>query len=569
MKQILTGLFLVITSMTFAQLKGNTTPNYPELIEIYTDLAQKHAEIELYEMGESDYGLPIYVVLINAAGDSLASFEKARNSTTILINNAIHPGEPDGVNACLIWIEEWISKGKSKDTPVIAIIPAYNVGGMMNRSGTSRANQDGPEEYGFRGNAQNLDLNRDFIKMDSKNMFTFAKIYHALDPDVFVDTHVSNGADYQYTMTYIASVRERMAPTLGDLMHDAMIPALKKASAEKSFELIPYVNTRKEVPDNGIEGFNDLPRYAMGYASLFNAISFTTETHMLKPFPQRVEATYVFLCSTIGWMRDNAEAIEMARSEAKLWDRNLTKYAYNYTLQPDSTMILFKGYGYSNPKSEVTGLTRLKYHQDQPFEKMVPYFDHFAAQDTVQIPPYILLGGQCTEVIARLKANNIEMRILDTPEKTYGSTYRVLNFESSKGPYEGHYIHSKVVTELQGHRIEFKTGDVLIPLDQANRRFIMSVLTPNAPDSYFAWNYFDSYLQQKEYFSSYVFEDYAAKMLKEDDHLRKEFEIKQKTDADFAASEWMQLYFLYTKSPFYEPSHNLLPITLINPVENR
>jgi len=567
MKQILTGLFLVLTTLTFAQLKGNTTPNYPELIAIYTELAQKHAEIELYEMGESDYGLPLYVVLINAAGDSIASFEKARNSTTLLINNAIHPGEPDGVNACLIWIEEWISKGKSKDTPVIAIIPAYNVGGMMNRSGTSRANQDGPEEYGFRGNAQNLDLNRDFIKMDSKNMFTFAKIYHGLDPDVFIDTHVSNGADYQYTMTYIASVRERMAPTLGDLMHDAMIPVLKKESAEKSFELIPYVNTRNEVPDNGIEVFNDLPRYAMGYASLFNAISFTTETHMLKPFPQRVEATYVFLCSTIRWMRDNTQAIEMARSEAKLWDRNLTKYAYNYTLQSDSTTILFKGYGYSNPKSDVTGLTRLKYHQDQPFEKLVPYFNQFEAQDTVQIPFYIHLGGQCTDVIARLKANNVEMRVMDAAEKIYASTFRVVDYESSKGPYEGHFIHSKVKTELQDRYIEFKAGDVIIPLDQANRRFIMSVLTPNAPDSYFAWNYFDSYLQQKEYFSPYVFEDYAAKMLKEDDHLRKEFEIKQQTDPDFAASEWMQLYFLYTKSPFYEPTHNLLPITLINPVE--
>ena len=242
-------------------------------------------------MGESDFGLPIYVCVLNGDGDSLKTFKKARKSTTLLINNAIHPGEPDGVNACLIWINAWIKNGKSKDIPVIGIIPAYNVGGMMNRSGTSRANQDGPEEYGFRGNAKNLDLNRDFIKMDSKNMFTFAKIYHALDPDVFVDTHVSNGADYQYTMTYIASVKERMAPSLAKLMHQVMIPKLKEASSSKGFDLIPYVNLKDEVPQNGMTVFNDLPRYAMGYASLMNAISFTTETHMLKSFPERVKST--------------------------------------------------------------------------------------------------------------------------------------------------------------------------------------------------------------------------------------------------------------------------------------
>jgi len=284
MKQLFVFILFCLPLALSAQLDGKSTLSYPELIRSYEKLAKDHPEIELYEMGDSDYGLPIYLCIVNGEQDSLKTFDKARNSTTLLINNAIHPGEPDGVNACLIWIRDWIEGGKI-ETPVIAIVPAYNVGGMMNRSGTSRANQDGPEEYGFRGNAQNLDLNRDFIKMDSKNMFTFSKLFHALEPDVFVDTHVSNGADYQYTMSYIASVRERMPPSLGNLMHDEMIPSLKNTSAKAGFDLIPYVNLRDEVPERGIEVFNDLPRYAMGYASLMNAISFTTETHMLKPFP--------------------------------------------------------------------------------------------------------------------------------------------------------------------------------------------------------------------------------------------------------------------------------------------
>ena len=181
--------FLAIYSgfgQTQTDLRGNETPTYTELIACYEKLAQEHQEIELYEMGPSDYGLPIYLCIIHGAGDSISSFQKAKSSTTVLINNAIHPGEPDGVNACLLYLEEWISAGKTlKNMPLVAIIPAYNVGGMMQRSGTSRANQNGPEEYGFRGNAQNLDLNRDAIKADSKNMNTFAKIFHALDPDVF------------------------------------------------------------------------------------------------------------------------------------------------------------------------------------------------------------------------------------------------------------------------------------------------------------------------------------------------------------------------------------------------
>ena len=189
--------------------------------------------------------------------------------------------------------------------PVIAIIPAYNVGGMMNRNSFSRANQNGPEEYGFRGNAQNLDLNRDFIKMDSENAKTFAKIFHSLDPDVFVDTHVSNGADYQYTLTYISSTKERMAPALMKLTYQELLPALTVQLKKKKWDLFPYVDLVKETPKDGIQAFNDLPRYAMGYAALFDALSFTVETHMLKPFSQRVEATHDFLSELIQWTVSN------------------------------------------------------------------------------------------------------------------------------------------------------------------------------------------------------------------------------------------------------------------------
>lgn len=292
----LTFFALIFPLFGLAQWDGNKTPTYPELIDSYKKWDSDHQEIELYQMGESDAEYPIYLVILNGAGDSLQTFQKAKARTTILINNAIHAGEPDGVNACLLWIEEWIKKGKqTKNLPVIAIIPAYNVGGMMNRSSFSRANQDGPEEYGFRGNAQNLDLNRDFIKMDSKNMFTFAKIYQALEPDVFVDTHVSNGADYQYTLTLIHSMKERMSPGMYNLFNQKYIPYLTETLKKKGWDWSPYVETKGETPESGIEAFNDLPRYAQGYGTLFNALSITVETHMLKPFPQRVQATKDYL----------------------------------------------------------------------------------------------------------------------------------------------------------------------------------------------------------------------------------------------------------------------------------
>jgi hypothetical protein len=566
----LQGLIYVLCSMLYtpvlhAQWTQNTSPTYPELISYYQKLDAQHKEIELYAMGESDYGLPIYVCIVNGAQDSLKTFAKARTSTTLLVNNAIHAGEPDGVNACLIWLDNWIRNGKKTDgLPVIAFIPAYNVGGMMNRSSNSRANQNGPEEYGFRGNAQNLDLNRDFIKMDSKNAFTFATIYHALDPDVFVDTHVSNGADYQYTLTYISSMKERLAPSLRSLTYEKVIPSLTTTLKKKKWDLFPYVELLKETPEEGMHAFNDLPRYAMGYAALFDAVSFTVETHMLKPFPQRVQATHDFIADLIVYTGTHSTEIELARKEARTYWQQDKQFEFAYQLTDKKDSILFKGFEFTNPPSPVTGLPRLKYHEDRPYEKFIPYFQTYQAKDSVVIPSHFIVGSQCDEVIERLKANQVQFTRFDKDTVIQIAQERLSEFKSYGKPYEGHFYHNEVKSNAELIEQHFKKGDVLISTDQYQRNFLLSILISRAGDSYFRWNFFDSYLQQKEYFSPYVFEEKAVEILKEKPWIKEELELMKTADKSFRESQWDQLYFIYKNSELFEESYYLLPIGLKN-----
>ena len=198
---------------------------------------------------------------------------------------------------------------------VIIVIPIYNIGGALNRNSTTRANQNGPESYGFRGNAQNLDLNRDFIKCDSKNARTFNQIFTEWQPDVFIDNHTSNGADYQYTLTLIPTQHNKLDPNLAAYLYDEMLPRLYKDMAKTDYEMTPYVYARN-TPDEGIAEFLDLPRYSSGYAALFNTISFMPETHMLKPFKGRVESVRLFMDCMIKTMHDDHEKIKIARQKA-------------------------------------------------------------------------------------------------------------------------------------------------------------------------------------------------------------------------------------------------------------
>ena len=552
------------------QWSANTTPSYEELIAHLQKLDKQHREIRLYNMGASDYGLPIYLCVINGEKDSLKTFIKARNNTTILINNAIHAGEPDGVNASLLWLEQWIWAGKptksrdgKDDFPVIAFIPAYNVGGMMNRSSKSRANQNGPEAYGFRGSAKNLDLNRDFIKMDAVNSFTFARIFHALDPDIFIDNHVSNGADYPYTLTYISSMKERLAPSMQALTYESCIPILKDYCQIGNFELFPYVELKGETPESGIVAFNDLPRYAMGYASLFHSLSFTVETHMLKAFPQRVQATLSFMNSMIAYAIGHSQEIETARSAAKHWAKNQLVLAYNYQLDEKQVdQIRFKGYEAIYPEHPITGLKQLGYDQTQPYEKYIPYFNHYQAKDSTTIPKYYIVSGQEIEIIERLKTNQVEFTRVNASTATQMkvSSFIVKDFKAPSKPYEGHFKLQNLQVDKQLITLELKPGDILISCNQDKANFIHAVLQPLTEDSYLTWNFFDSYLQQKEYFSPYVFKEQIAEILNAQPKLKEAYEARKRLDVKFANDEWEQLYFIYQNSPYFEPSFMRLPV---------
>lgn len=538
---------------------GNTSPDYISLINYYKQLAKSNKRVELYCMGNSDYGLPIFLCIINGAGDSLATFIKAKKETTILINNAIHPGEPDGVNACAIWIEKELGLKYNANSPVVAIIPAYNVGGMMNRNGTSRANQNGPEEYGFRGSARNYDLNRDFIKMDTENSFTFSKIFHALNPDVFIDTHVSNGADYQYTLTYISSLKERLAPSISSLTYDQLLPFMNK-----ELQMVPYVELKGDTPETGIVAFNDLPRYAMGYASLFHSISFTVETHMLKPFPNRVKVTEEFIDVLYKWTRNNSAKIEKARIDSEKWALDKTYLKFNYAMSDRSDSISFLGYEASTPVHPTTEVARLFYDRTKPYQKKIPYFNHYLAMDSIKIPRYYIVSGKETAIIDRLKANEISYKTIDSNYQVNGRVAIVRDFTSLTKPWEGHYKHNNTKVDFVSEDIMVNRGDLLIDAHQFKSQFIHAALQPQTEDSYFSWNFFDSYLQQKEYFSAYVFIDKIDEILAANPILKVSFEERKLKDVEFRNSEAQQLHYLYQNSPYFEQSYMRLPIYFID-----
>ena len=545
----------------FEKGNGNQSATYQETIAYFQLLANDFKTIDMKTMGLTDNGEPLHMVTFNS--DATFDFEAIqKNKAVLFINNGIHAGEPDGIDASMQFFRDLaLGKIKAPKNTVIVCIPVYNIGGALNRNRFTRANQNGPEEYGFRGNARNYDLNRDFIKSDTRNTKSFVEIFHQINPDVFIDNHVSNGSDYQYKLTYIMTEPSKLGTVLGSYLRKEMMPNLVSDLKKKKIETTPYVNTFHETPDQGFAQFYDSPRYTTGYTSLFNSIGFVVETHMLKNYSDRVKVTYEFMKSTLEFTDANATTIKQKRQE------NEAQFQpnKNYTLQweVDNSVkepFTFLGYEAGYKKSEATTGQRLFYDRNQPFKKEVPFFPQYKSVKDVIIPKAYVIPRGFWPVIELLKSNGIVCQSIPKDTIIEVESYRIVDYKTTPSAYEGHYIHRNTVVASKTEKLAFAKGDYIVPTQQKGIKYLLETLEPEAVDSFFNWNFFDPILQQKEGYSDYVFEDTAAQLLKDNPKLKSNLEAKKQKEPEFLNNPKAQLDWIYKQSVYYEKAHLNYPV---------
>lgn len=537
----------------FERSGGKQTTTYAECIEFYRTLQQQTGRIRLDSTGQTDAGYPLHTIVYPVGGD--------KHSLTILINNGIHPGEPDGIDACMMLLRD-IAEDRLMvpDGIRLVVIPIYNIGGALNRNNSTRVNQDGPEMYGFRGNSQDLDLNRDFCKMDSREARLFAQIFHRYKPAVFVDNHVSDGADYQHVMTLLSTQYDKLGGRLGRHFRRKLDPALYAEMELAGFPMAPYVNA-EGTPDDGWTGFYDPPRFSSGYAALFNTIAWVPETHMLKPFDQRVQATSALMRAIIKVCAAQRHEILDARELDIAVARMQRRFPLNWVDTAASSWT-FRGYEAGMKTSAVTGLQRLWYDRSKPYTKAISIRDHYAPRNFVRAPKAYVVPQGWHEVIERLTQNReLDFDILERDTEMEVTAYRIDSFQTSPRPYEGHYRHFATHVTPQRTRVQLRKGDYVFLVDgNPYKRSLVELLEPAGDDSYFAWNFFDAVLQQKEWYSDYRWEDEAEKVLRDQPEIRKALDAKKAADTAFAKDAAAQLLFVYRQSRWYEKEHMRYPV---------
>lgn len=546
------------------RFEGNATPRWEEVIARYQALDERHRGAQLLEVGADDDGSPIHLFVISDGSGFTPDSIRAAGKSILWVTNGIHPGEPDGIDAGLMLAQALLESDQYMGLlarTAVCIVPVYNVSGARQRSASSRANQNGPAAYGFRGNARNLDLNRDFMKMDSRATWTLVEALGVMDPDVYLETHVSNGADHQYAMELLTTQKDKLNGGLSAFMTGTLVPELQAWMDRRGILMGPYFETRGEVPEDGLYGFLDSPRYSSGFNALFDRIAILSESHMLKPYAERVNATFQLMLATLAAMDRHGAALQRLRREARRFTCSMADVGMNWRLDDDAwTTLPWKGYAVRRERSAVTGLERVRYDHEAPTEQEVPWNDTYRASLVKRKPKAYIVPAAWGEAIARLKANGVAMRQLTRDTVVRAERDSIAELSTVPSPYEGRYLHRWIRIATRELSLVAPKGSWLIPTGRATDRYVMAALEPEGEDGFFAWGFFDSVLQQKEWFSDYVFEDLAAELLRTDAGLKRAFEERRSADPAFAADAFAQLYFIYQRSPWFEPGFRKHPV---------
>ncbi len=559
----------------YERSKGTTTPRYADTLAYCQRLAEHSPMVEFTHFGTSPQGRPLPLVIVDRRGNFEPAAVRTSGNAVIMIQAAIHAGEVSGKDAGMMLIRDMAVTGELAfllEHVTVLFIPIFNTDGHERFGPHGRINQNGPKEMGWRTNAQNLNLNRDFLKADTMEMQAWLKLFTAWLPDFFVDTHATDGADYQYPITYGLERYDNTDQGLA-AWNTTYLETIEKLMTESGFPLSPYVAFKRwHDPRSGLVAYASSPRYSHGYAAVQNRPGLLIETHMLKDYATRVTATYEMLKHTLRILNDDhvalTQLVRQADQRTAAPEFREQSFPLKFKTTEHHEPLAFKGVKYEVVKSDLTGGQWFQY-SDQPETFTIPYYNKIVPTVTVKLPLAYIIPPQWHEVIDRLALHGVSIQRLKKTGAIKVRSYRFSNikWEAEESwhtlPYEGRHLCS-FDTETVEQKRSFPNGSALIRLNQRTARIIAHALEPQGPDSFVHWGYFNPMFQRTEYVESYVIEALAREMLDKDPELAKAFAEAKQQSPKLAKNPAAIRQWFYQRTPYYDQQLNLYPVGLID-----
>lgn len=557
------------------ELSGFTaTPRYDETVQYCRQLDKESNVISYTTFGVSPQGRDLPLLIADKKGRTDLKQIKASGNALLMIQACIHSGESEGKDAGLMLLRD-IAFGylpaSLLDSVSIVFIPIFNVDGHERFSPYSRINQNGPVEMGWRTTAQNLNLNRDYLKADAPEMQAWLKLFNSAKPDFFIDSHTTDGADYQYVMTYDFNFGGGMDKDLSRYIEKNIEPYYVAGMENAGMPVFPYVEFRNwHDPRSGLSGGVAPPMLSQGYCAVQNVPGLLLETHMLKAYKPRVEATYRSMLLMLRFTGAHCSELKhkISNAENNTINGELLKSPYILSFETsyaDSTMVDFKGFEYTVETSDLTGGEWFRYDNTKPVTWKLPLFGS-VPDVQVQLPAAYVIPQEWGFVVDRLRLHGIEFSVLAKDFESKAQVTRFSNAKWQEDPYEGHHRLSYDITDSI-ETVQLHKGDILVKLNQPAARVVAHLLEPLSPNSLLRWGFFDAVFERKEYFESYVMEPMAREMIQKDPALLDRFNQWKASYGTTPPDPYLQLWWFYRQTPYADQKQNVYPVVKLMSVE--
>jgi hypothetical protein len=551
----------------YEESSGRRTPTYAETMAWLADLAAGSSILELTSFGTSPQGRDLPLVIADREGRFDPEVHRGHSGGVVLLVQAcIHAGESCGKDAGMILLRDLVENPEQAeqllDRVTLLFIPIFNVDGHERFGPYNRINQNGPEQMGWRVTSQNLNLNRDYLKADTPEMQAWLRMYNEWLPDFFIDIHSTDGADYQYAVTYSLETRGNMDPDLTAwtrFYEEEMLAAM----AADGDPMAPYVAFKDwHDPKSGLRSWAATPRFSQGYAAIQNRPGLLIETHMLKDYPTRVTGALRLVTHTLRFLNREAEGlrglvlgVDAATTSP---DFRARPFPVKFELTENSTRVSFAGVAYETITSEVTGGQWNRFTGELETMELEFFGEHRPAV-TVDLPEAYVIPREWTVAIDRLAVHGVEFRRLKKPVELEIRTWKFSDAKWQERPYEGRHPVTFEAEPLTETRV-FPAGSVLVDLNQRAARVAAHLLEPKGPDSLVQWGFFDAVFSRVEYVESYVIEEMIPEMLAENPELAVELAERKAADPEFAADPWAIRYWFYAQTPYYDSRVGIYPV---------
>jgi len=550
------------------------TGRYDEVVRLCAAYEQAWRDaVRCTQFGRTPEGRPMFVLTVSRTGALTPEQARKQNLPVMLMQGGIHAGEIDGKDAGFLALRELLnadpalgeSAADALKSFVLVFVPVFNVDGHERFGHWNRPNQVGPQEMGWRATGQNLNLNRDYMKADAPEMQAMLHLLGTWDPVLYVDLHVTDGAEFQHDVSNTLEPIHTGDPGLYAAGSELVKELNGKIAKQGSLPLDFYPSfVTDDDPASGFALGPPQPRFSHGYWGLHNRFGLLVETHSWKDYPTRVRVTHNIILALAQMMAKQGARWRTQQQEADSRASRLggQDVALDFQNGPHVTMIDFQGYAYTREPSAISGALVTHYDDKKPQVWHIPLKDVVVPKTQVKAPTggYVIPAAAAGWVGEKLSLHGIRYEHIPKPQPSVQlETFRASKVAYSKAPFEGHTTMT-FEGQWQPETRAIPAGSLFVPIAQPNARVLVALLEPQAPDSLGAWGFFNTAFESKEYMEPYVAEQVARELLAKDPKVAVAFNQKLASDPEFAANPQARLDFFYQLSPSWDERLNLYPV---------